>query len=73
MHKQKYIKNNKAYKSSVNPKSYKLNVTNWVNRAFLFCAQNKKYQNNKEKHKNKKFVLKNKIANKNLHIKTKRK
>ena len=38
----KYIKNNKAYKSSVNPKSYELNVTNWVNRAFLFCVQNKK-------------------------------
>ena len=27
----KYIKNNKPYKSSVNPKSYELNVTNWVN------------------------------------------
>ena len=49
MHKQKYIKNNKPYKSSVNPKSYELNVTNWVNRAFLFCTQNKKYPNNKEK------------------------
>ena len=34
---------------------------------------NKKQKYEKEKHKNKKFILKNKIANKNLHIKTKRK